>query len=67
MLGKKIPDSSHDFLIGSIDLMIFDGTTTEIINPFIVLFDQENTVIITVISLPVFGKNIKTMFKVYRV
>lgn len=65
MLGKKIPDSSHDFLIGSIDLMIFDGTTTEIINPFIVLFNQKDTVIIMVICQAVFGKNIKTKFKVY--
>ena len=65
MLGKKFLDSSHDFLIGSIDLMILGGTTTEIINPFIVLFDHENTVIIMVICQAVLCKNIKTNFKVY--
>ena len=47
--------------------MILGGTTTEIINPFIMFFDHENTVIITIISLSVFRKNIKTKFKVYRV
>lgn len=65
MLGKKFLDSSHDFLIGSKDLMILDGTTTEIINPFIVLFDQKDTVIIMVICQAVLRKNIKTKFKVY--
>ena len=64
---EKFFDSPHNFLIGSINLMISNGTMTEVIDPFIMFFDHENTVIITIISLSVFRKNIKTKFKVYRV